>query len=181
MIQPSTLLSLFLAGMGAALTLTGSISAVRIRRTRSITSLGSSLNETRPVGDASRQIAEKISTDSLHEKLARHMGVRAIFSDDENSQPPIGTLPPTTEPSYHRGFSKRILSTTISVAALALYAVAVWQYDLHESIQSWLRANFAAATYLLNYYDLLVVSVIVAVEIFWSQLRKRSTHGPRKL
>jgi hypothetical protein len=181
MIQPSTLLSLFLAGMGAALTLTGSISAVKIRRTHSITSLGSSQSETRPVGDASAQIAEQISTDTLRRKLASHMGVRAIFSDDENPEPPLGKLSPTTESSEHRGFSKRVLSTVIGIAALALYALAVWQYALHESIQSWVRANFAAATYLLNYYDLLAVSVVVALEISWSQLRKRPRSGPRKL
>jgi hypothetical protein len=180
MIQPSTLLSLLLAGMGAALTLTGSISAVKIRRTRSVTSLASSQNETQPVREQSMELAEQTFRDSLHEKLARHMGVRAIFSDDESPQPHHGTLSPTTESSGHRGFSKRVIPTTISLAALALYAAAVWQYTVHASIQAWVQAKFSAATYLLNYYDLLAVSAIVALEIFWSQFRKRSRKSSRQ-
>jgi hypothetical protein len=174
MIQPSTLLSLFLAGMGAAFTLTGSISAVKIRRTRSTTSLGLSQNETDLVREGSMQFAEQTSIDTLHGRMVSRRGVGAIFSGDENSQPPLGVLAPSTEPSERRVFSKRILSTIIGIAALALYGVAVWQYALHERMQSWVQANFGVAAYLLNYDVLLVVSVVVGLQIFWSQFRIRS-------
>ena len=178
MVQLSTLLSLFLGGMGISLTLTGTVSALRTWRMHSASRLGSPgrLAEGFTEETSSDRIGTAARDDEIGERVLPGKGVGAIFSSGGEASESKVESAVSSMPSS-KGETSRILLTSLAggVVIVALYGLLVLQYSVNPSMQSWMSASFFIGAYFLNYPVMMVIAAIVGLRTFLLLLRRRRT------